>query len=151
MDPREIEESFASFVQNHGIDLQAAPPSAGIDAMIRFYADQRADECDLSSEGDMLLFQWGTYDWGDGVRFELDLTRQVIFPDEEYDDAIWQLHLTYRFNPTDELWDIGAGNKWCASPNDLDSFVDYLRDTQAYSAVKASRADEVEVLFECAG
>ena len=48
-------------------------------------------------------FNGGTYDWGSGDHFELDLTRQVILPDEEDDDAIWQLHLTYRFSPSDEL------------------------------------------------
>lgn len=26
----------------------------------------------------MLLFQWGTYDWGHGPHFEVDLTRELI-------------------------------------------------------------------------
>ena len=31
-------------------------------------------------EQDMLLFQYGVFDWGQGERFELDLTRQFIRP-----------------------------------------------------------------------
>ena len=26
----------------------------------------------------MLLYQWGTYDWGEGKYFQIDITRQFI-------------------------------------------------------------------------
>jgi hypothetical protein len=34
--------------------------------MIEFYVDVRADDVRLDDDGDMFLFQWGTWDWGDG-------------------------------------------------------------------------------------
>ena len=113
MDPRTLEASFHEFARQAGIALDSSPPSVGIQAMLGFYQDRRVDGCDPTGDGDMLLFQWGTYDWGEGERFELDLTRQVILPDEEDDDAIWQLHLTYRFPTSPKLASLESGNRWC--------------------------------------
>jgi hypothetical protein len=36
----------------------------------------------------MLLFQFGTYDWGFGENFKFDLTRQFIVADKQDDDAV---------------------------------------------------------------
>jgi hypothetical protein len=50
----------------------------GIEAMLDFYRNTRADDCSLDDDGDMLLFQWGTSDWGKGPEFDLGITRQFI-------------------------------------------------------------------------
>jgi hypothetical protein len=98
------------FADRQAINLNATRPSVGVAAMLRFYSECRAAGCGEAGS-DMLLFQWGTYDWGEGAHFELDITRQVILPDEEDDDAIWQLHMTYLFLPTDELSTLGSNNR----------------------------------------
>ncbi len=56
--------------------------------MIQFYAHERADDCDVTRDHDMLLFQWGTYGWGQGEKFEIDVVHQVVLPDESDDDAL---------------------------------------------------------------
>jgi hypothetical protein len=63
---RHIEAAFEAFAAGQGIDLHAAPPSTGVPAMLRFYADVRANGC-KDADRDMLLFQWGTYDWAIGA------------------------------------------------------------------------------------
>jgi len=87
----ELERHFA----RRGEVEAALTPSTAVASMFAFYRDVRADGCDLEQEGDMLLFQWGTYDWGHGLRFEFDVTRQCILGDGD-DDDITQLHLTSR-------------------------------------------------------
>jgi len=42
---------------------------------IENYVAYRIDFTNELSAGDRLLFQWGTYDWGKGNFFEIDLTR----------------------------------------------------------------------------
>lgn len=151
MKPREIEAQFQAFVQSRAIDVRAASTATGLDAKMRFYADLRADGCDVSADGDMLLFQWGTYDWGEGKHFEVDMTRQVILPDAVDDDALWQLHLTYRFAASADLLDLAAGGRWCSSPSELGSFEAFVRGTVAYSIAKDRQPNDVEVAYECAG
>lgn len=48
----------------------------------------------------MLLFEWGTFDWGDGPRFEVDITRHFIFGEGE-DENIWQLWIKCQFAPSE--------------------------------------------------
>ena len=119
--------------------------------MIEFYAEERANGCDPARNQDMLLFQWGTYDWGHGRRFELDIVRQVIVPDESDDDAIWQLHLTYRFGVSALLVGLGSGDKWCGSPSELATFERYIANSPVTAALAGRLDAEVEVLYECAG
>ncbi|HSE65502.1 MAG TPA: hypothetical protein VLB12_00860 [Gemmatimonadales bacterium] len=151
MDPRTLDATFQEFARTAGMDLDTSVPAVGIPAMLRFYRDRRVDGCDFGDDADMLLFQWGTYDWGSGNHFELDLTRQVILPDEEDDDAIWQLHLTYRFLPSDELKSLGSGDRWCSAPDQVSIFEEWINSTPAYSTVARRAPQSVLVQFECAG
>jgi hypothetical protein len=110
----------------------------------------RADDADLESDGDMLLFQWGTYDWGSGARFEVDIVRQLIRHGGE-DDDIWQLHLTYRFNPSDALSALDNGDRWCARPADLPAFELLLMAHPVIAAVGSRDDGQAELRYECAG
>jgi hypothetical protein len=118
--------------------------------MFSFYRDVRADGCRLESDGDMLLFQWGTYDWGKGEQFELDITRQLI-PGPGEDEDIWQLHLTFRFASEEILRAQGAGDRWCHSPAELEGFAALVRATPAYAAVMRRSDGIADVAYECAG
>jgi hypothetical protein len=107
--------AFEDLVQARGWDIDLLTPPQAVEAMVGFYRDERTDECDLEARGDMLLFQWGIYDWGDGEFFEYDLTRQLI-PAGEEDPPIFQLSLTLQYEPTPALHQLGIGNRWCKHP-----------------------------------
>lgn len=119
--------------------------------MLGFYESERFEGTCVDDGGDMLLFQWGTYDWGDGEHFEIDITRQLIWdprswiakwwftkllahPSIDY-QAMWQLSLTLRFLPTDELRKLESGNQWCKSPEHLPKFSQFILSHKAYQSV----------------
>jgi len=139
-------DEFKHFLKARGANVDALSVRQGIDAMIEFYRSTRADDCDLDRDGDMLLFQWGTYDWGQGRRSELDITRQFI-PAGGEDEDIWQLSLTFLFDPN-----LNAnGNRWCMSPTELDDFVAFVGSHAAYVAMADRAPSGVELDFDCAG
>jgi hypothetical protein len=77
--------------------------------------------------GDMLLFQWGTYDWhdGKGPSFQFELARQFViagFEPDRADDAIWQLRVTLHYAPSDATAAVGDGNRWCERMPDTSAF-----------------------------
>lgn len=132
-------------------------PADAFGAMLSFYHSQRVQGCDADAEGDMLLFQWGTYDWGSGSAFEIGLARQLIFDDRNplvrlltrtEHRAMWQLHLQFRFVPTDDLGRLGSGNRWCSAPDGVDAFEAYLHDTAAFRAVAGRTDVRPEIWFE---
>jgi hypothetical protein len=122
----------------------------GIQKMAAFYKEVRADDVDLEADGDMLLFQWGTYDWGNGAMFQVDVTRQLIRGSGD-DDDIWQLHLTYRFPPSEPLRAIGKGDRWCARPGDIQSFEHFMMTHPAVAAVGSRDDGRPHLDYECAG
>lgn len=131
-------------------DGSLAKPGDGFAQMLTFYADVRFEDTNLAEDGDMLLFQWGTYDWGNGRFFNAALTRQLIRGAGE-DSDIWQLHLTYRFAPSDAFAGLGAGNRWCAHPAQLASFKEFVMNHPVTDAVGTRVDAERELYFECAG
>jgi hypothetical protein len=122
--------------------------------MLDFYRSVRADDVDLSSDGDMLLIQWGTWDWGDGPSFQYDITRQFITdvddPDDA-DDAFWQLSLTLHFEPSNSFVAIGSGERWCHSLDEVDDLAQFIADEPATSAAQRSTPSRVELKFGPAG
>jgi len=147
MTPDTATEAFATTLATKGLDVRQLAPARGISEMLMFFRDIRSDGC-VPVNGDMLLFQWGTYDWGSGSHFEVDITRQFIAADREDDDAISQLHLTYRFTPTFLLRSHGSGNRWCQTRDDIAMFEDYLGCHPALEAVSGVDPIEVALTYE---
>lgn len=133
-------------------DLGARAPRDAFDVFFEFYAQVRAEGCDVGNDGDMLLFQWGTYDWGDGERFEFGLTRQFMWTagDDEDEQELWQLSVTFRMPPTDRTVRLGAGDRWCGSPSGLQAFREWVRSTAVFSELAGSYDGTAEVRFESA-
>jgi hypothetical protein len=102
-------------------------------------------------DGDMLLFQWGEYDWDAGPAFEYGLTRQFVRADDEGDEGIIRLAMTYRYPITDVTAGLGSGHRWCSSPADLAGF---RREAEAHPAsdlARSSAPGEVSMTCEVAG
>ena len=121
--------------------------------MLDFYRNQRADDCDFEHDGDMLLFQWGTYDWGNGRFFEFDLTRQFIIGDDQEDEDIWQLSLQFEFLPNDELLSLNDGNRWChdPTPESINAFESFIRDSAAYKSALFIEPENIRLEYFNAG
>ncbi len=78
MNPHSAKRALLARIERAGRPLRELTPADGIDLMTSFYLEERAEGCGIDNDGDMLLYQWGTYDWGEGESFEFDITRQLI-------------------------------------------------------------------------
>jgi hypothetical protein len=125
-----------------GLNARSLPtllPADGIEAMLAFYAEERVDGCSLDDDGDMLLYQWGTNDWGEGEAFEFNITRQFM----DARDVIRQLSLTFTFEPGKQTRACGEGNKWCESPDDVEKFRRFILTSKAYKLAKSLAPNDV--------
>src|ERR1700689_2982845 len=112
MTPSTSVNAFEEFVENRDGALPALTVRAGIAEMLFFYESVSPTGCG-NENGDMLLFQWGTYNWGDGTQFEINITRQFIESTAEDDDTISKLKLKFKFPPNKDTSALGKGNRWC--------------------------------------
>jgi hypothetical protein len=150
--PNSAPGALANVLETRGLSADGLTPADGVASMLEFYRSARAAGCPLEAGGDMLLFQWGTYDWGKGEFFELDLARQLIPPADSGDgEGIWQLHMTFRFPPSKELRGLGRGDRWCGNPQELPDFKQYVEGSDVLKAVANRRDGAVEIYYEEAG
>ena len=111
-----VSDTLATFHALSATPIQSLPLSQSFGLLIDFYETQRAaDAAPLDGDGDMLLFQWGINKWADGSPFEVNLTRQIIYPDGE-DQDIYHLALTYAYAMDASFEALGKGNSWVHNP-----------------------------------
>ena len=144
MTPSESLASFKAFISTSGVALESCSPREGLAQMFAFYDEVAPVGCS-GPDGDMLMFQWGTYDWGAGRNFELNITRQFMEEGAEDDDAISQLSLTYRFEPTTELEEIEPGNLICEGSQASTVIRDFAATHPAFIAVADQKPQGVEL------
>ncbi len=144
-------DRFRDFAVAEGVDFESALAPQLVGLMIEWYATERVDEANMQADGDMLLFQWGTYDWGDGPSFQYDITRQLIDENDPDDDgAIWQLSVTAHY-PENLGRKGGSGSRWCHSPHELGDFWAFIQDCDATQLVRERPPSYVEINYEQAG
>lgn len=147
-------ESFREFALHRGADIMHLSAREAVELMSAFYQEVRADDCGTNIERDMLLFQWGTYDWwgGDGEFFEYEAVRQMIpepqEPNEAPDSFIWQLAISLKFLPSDKLRQVGGGSRWCVGLDQLDDFMAFIRGCEATVQVAGLAPRTVQLRFE---
>ena len=136
--------------------IENLTPSQSFTSLIDWYESNRSrDALPISEDGDALLFQWGTYNRTPQRTFELNLTRQLIYPDvqEEADlgfveREIWQLGLTYLYEPSAGLDALGSGEAWCFDPADVTNFVSTVLESKAIHAIANSAHCGFEMSWE---
>lgn len=166
MRPSDSETEFRRFIATTGASLVALDAAAAIRLMLAFYRGFRADDCPIDENGDMLLYQWGIYDWGQGETFNFGITRQFILAGGEGDGGMSQLALTLHFTPTETLRALGnkavgssadadrvalmlaaaeSSTRWCKSLSEVDVFEKFIRDSTAFREVTAIKPARVEL------
>lgn len=132
-----------AFLAKRGLAVSDVTVPQLVDNMLEFYRTVRASGLAASAQADMLLFQWGTFDWGQGEHFEIDLTRQFIVAGALGDDAISQLRFTAYFPSTAEMRAIPTANRWCGSIAEVAAFAQFVRDSVAYRTAEAIKPSKV--------
>lgn len=145
MSPDTSAAAFESFLLQRGIQLSSMDIPQLVESALSFYEIVKASSLAEGSGTDMLLFQWGVYNWGQGEHFEFDITRQFVSADGEDDDAISQLRCTAYFEPLPALRALPESNRWCESWADLPAFSMFVRESAAYRSVQFLRPLKVSV------
>jgi len=142
---------FREFAAGRGHDVERLDAATCVDLMTAWYELERCDEVDMSQDGDMLLFEWGTYDWG-GRSFRVSLTRQFIIASMDGDDeGFWQLCCELHYPVTEATEALGSGNQWCDSPDGLDGFRSFIAGTAADAYARPHLPMKVELRLGQAG
>jgi len=124
---RDAKDQFLARLSARGQKPASLRPADGIEAMLAFYADQRADDCDLDSGGDTLMVRWSP-----GKTFDIAIARQMI---SEESMKMHGLLLEFQFELTPELKKFRYTSETCDAPADLPKFRKMLGSSSAYKTL----------------
>jgi hypothetical protein len=147
---------MTSEVESREMDYRCISLNLAINEALKFYRDERATDCSIENDGDMLLVQWGPtpenweIDALDESLFGFELTRQFIKPGF-WEDAMFQLRFTYCYEMDEALKEITSRNKWCREPDrkSLAEFASFIKSSEAYAAVVKRTPVRVSLVFDC--
>lgn len=143
MEWSDAESALEARAERLGLRLPAIRPGELVGLVTGWYLDERATGvAPLHHDGDMLLFQWGTWSWSDPPSFTVDMTRQFVVT--AGDDEIWQLSVALQF----PLTDLGSGHRWCASPDEVDDFRAFVDGCDVMTRLGTAAPLRVDVELE---
>jgi hypothetical protein len=144
----EITQAFRSFAGGKAINLDGLSLSDFPRLLIDYHKDVEFPDISRADDGDMLLFQYGTYDWGDGRFFEIDFTRQFyqLFTDTE-DHEVIQQRFTFYFEPTN-FQQIASFNIWSNAVAGLAEFEAAIVNSQGYQKALSHRPERFEISID---
>ncbi len=150
MTPKNSKEELEKRIKQSGTPMAGLTLAQGIRLMISFYRAVRAEGCALNMCGDLLLFLWGTDDWGQGQTFTCEIMRHFIVTKKGEGDfgAMSQLSLTFHFTPSAPLKKLREGKRWCSKPKDLAAFEAHIACTEACQATAGLRPNKVTLVYD---
>ncbi|MFW5697570.1 MAG: hypothetical protein ACOCX1_03310 [Fimbriimonadaceae bacterium] len=124
------------------VDKLSAP--AGVDEMVSFYEEVRADDC-FGEHSDALLFQWSHMGTGENRRFVVEISRQFECDNA---DEIYQLALSFNYPAYVEIENLGDGEEWCDKPQDAAEFISKIMKSKVMQNVRDLRPEEITLRYE---
>lgn len=143
--PDQSQAAFEQFVSARSMSVTELTAATALTVVIDFYRTVRGADCPLDQDADMLLYQWGVYDWGSGENFEFDLTRQFIDAAEVDGSPMSQLSLKLLFAPSEALRSLERGNRWCHDLGETEEFARFVTDSEAHRIVSGLVPERVEL------
>lgn len=145
---REIEGVYKVTVKKQIDNGNALTPDSLIDLSLNLFENVKAKGLSSVEEKDtdMLLFQYGTYDWGDenGEYFSFEIARQFILAKNH---EFYQLRFNLIFGPKD-FKDCDSYERWSRDFTDLHEWVTNIKSTQGYEIAKSIHFRSYEILLD---
>jgi hypothetical protein len=145
MTEAEINQAFNTYAKGKGIDVDGLSLSDFPHLLIDYHKDVEFTEVSRADDGDMLLFQYGTYDWGEGLFFEIDFTRQFyqFFTDTD-DHEIIQQSFTFYLDPKD-LDHVTSFNLWSNALESIEEFETMILKSEGYIEAVRRTPEKFEI------
>jgi hypothetical protein len=137
-------QRFVDLLASKHRELNTLTAEDAVRLMTEFYATIPA-RANADKGQDMLLYQWGTYQWTpESTRsFEFDITRQIADGDD-----IAQLSLTLHYKPSPQLEEVASGNRWCHSRDEIAALREFVSNSVAMRAVERLQPETVTLNLE---
>jgi hypothetical protein len=138
---KKVENTYEKWIEKNFNNGQLSSADEIINVSLTLFQEIKIKGIAGAEDGDMLLFQYGTYDWGKGRFFEFNITRQFI---KQNEDEPYQLSMTLFFEPIE----CKSYTCWSNNFDDLGKWVENIKETEGYKLVKHLACKNFEIFLE---
>lgn len=146
--PEHSLSAFRTYASHRHVHVDDLTADEAFQLMLGFYRDVMVPECSDVKDADMLLCEWGLYDCGGTDLYHFEISRQFTECDTDDDTGVSRLTIGLHFKPTFTLRAIPAGELICQGGEDLASFEQAVRSSDAFWAVATLSPAEVALEWE---
>ncbi|GAB2940871.1 hypothetical protein GCM10027048_01590 [Hymenobacter coalescens] len=146
--PTEVEKEYKNFLQtalDGGKELNA---DLLIDVSSQIFQETTITGVTTADDEDkdMLLFQYGVYNWGDekGEHFSFEIARQFIL---DKDDEFYQLHFSLIFDPKD-FKECDSYNRWSSEFQSLEDWMKDIKASQGYKLAQTVKPIDYSISLD---
>jgi len=142
-----VENTFKQKVNDLVTDKNRLVVNELFQLVIDFYKEYQIQNVDSTiPDNDMLLFEYGIYDWqdGKGENFTISIVRQFYIEDEE-SDGFSQLHLVLYFDKDEFKGVEASANKWSLDFESIDEWKQYVINMQGFKLVEEKHPHSFDI------
>lgn len=127
-------------------DVEKPNISKLLDIVSKEFIEVKIKDLDeANSDCDMLLFEYGNYDWdGKGTMFNITFKRQVFF--NNIDECGFYGFVLYFSH--DSIGEVDSFSKWYSKGSELDSWINAVHETKGFQKILLQPAIKIEFLFQ---
>ena len=148
MNRKQIEKAFFDYLGAKDLSKEVLSLITLPAIFLNYYDLVRFEQLSRENDQDMLLFEYGIYDWGKGRNFEISLTRQFyeVFPQSE-SQRIFQQKIIFFFAPK-KYEQVTSFNKWSCDCTNLTEFEAQIVNSSGFIAASKDIPLKQEISVE---
>ena len=144
---KEMENVYREAVQHYADKGKLITVDKWVDIALNLYENALIESVPtnrLGNDADMLLFQYGTYNWGGdlGEHFSFDITRQIIDENEEMYQLIFAL-----IYPSSDFKKVNSFNSWNTNLPTLEEWRNLIKTTKGYKQCITADIKQHQISF----
>lgn len=128
---KDVEAHYKTYVADYITKGNVLAPDTVLELSLQLFQEIKVKGISIKDdpENDMLLFQYGIYDFGNnlGKHFSFDVTRQFI----KNDGCILQLNFTLIYD-SEFFLNCESYNIWSVDSSNLDEWLTHIKTTEGY-------------------
>jgi len=149
IDPDQLPVSFLEHLAVHGLEVDELDARRALAMFASWYEAVRPSGLNLGTDEDLIRFAGSRGIGADGTpALDVCFSRQVAKAASDGTRRIWRLDLAMQFSFDRDDDETAVGQRWCYSPEFLETFIAHVGGRIAHSTMVNRRSEQTVLTFD---
>ena len=143
-----VESTFRQKVNDFLNEVKSPVVNDWLLLVINFYTNYPIQNVDSAiPDNDMLLFEYGIFDWqdGKGENYTIDITRQ-FYIEAENSEGFFQLHLVLYYN-SEDFRSSRSSDRWSVDFENVEGWKNYVVNSEGFKMAESKHPKTFDIFL----